>query len=73
MTFAEAVVTTEREISSNITKMIEELTQLEGLKVPKTSTRAVPMGTTRVAGESSQSGDLSKDLPSPIPQSGKIQ
>ena len=70
MTFVEAVVTTERETSSNIVEMIEELTQSEGLKVPKTSARAVPMGTTSVVEESSQSGDLPEDLPSPTPQPG---
>ena len=73
MTFTEAAVTTEGETSSNITEKIEELTQLECLEVPKTSTGAIPLGTACVAGKSSQSGDLPEDLPSLIPQPGKIQ
>jgi len=49
MIFAEAAVTNEGETSSNITEMIDELTQLEGLKVPKTNAEAIPMGTTSMA------------------------
>jgi len=50
MIFTEVVVATEGETLLNITEMIEELIQSEGLKVPKTSARAIPMGTTSVAG-----------------------
>ena len=73
MTFAEAAVTTEGETASNITEIIEELTQLEVLKVPKISVVVVFMSTTSVAGDSSQSGNLPEDLPSPTPQHGKMQ
>jgi len=65
MTFADATVTTEDETSLNIAEMIEDLTQSEGLEVPKTSAEAVPMGTAFVVGESSQSEDLLEDLLSP--------
>ena len=59
MTFAEATAIIEGETSSHITKMIEELTQLEGSEVPRINTEAVPMNLAAVAGESYQLGDLS--------------
>ena len=73
MTLAEAVAITEGEISSNIAEMTEELTQPESSKVLKSSAEAVPVGTTSVDGESSQSKDLLEDLSSPTPQPDKIQ
>ena len=77
MTFAKATATTEGKISSNITEIIEELTQPEGSEVPKVSAEAVPVNIATVVGESSQPGDLPGDLQeglsSPIPRLGKIQ
>ena len=54
MTFAEATAIIEGETSSHITKMIEELTQLEGSEVPRISVEAVLMNLVAVAGESYQ-------------------
>ena len=72
MTFAEVVTTTEGDTSSNITKMIEELTQPEGSEVPKISNEKIPASIVAVVGESSQPKNLSGDLPSLTPRLGKI-
>ena len=72
MTFAEAAVTNEGEISLNITEMIKELTQPGISEVLKIINEGFPMSTTSIVGESSQSGDLPEALPSLTPLLGKI-
>jgi len=72
MSFAEAATTTKDATSSSIAKTIEELTQLEGAKIPKISVEEVSASTTIVTEKSSQPGDLPRDLPSPTPQLSKI-
>ena len=52
MTFAEAIATTEGGTSSNITKIIEKLTQLEGSEVPKICTEENHVSIAAVARES---------------------
>jgi len=72
MTFAEAAVTNEGEISLNITEMIKELTQPGISEVLKIINEGFPMSTTSIVGESSQSRDLPEALPSLTPLLGKI-
>ena len=52
--------------------MIEDLTQIDSMKVLKISTEVASTCTTFVAEESSQPGELPEDLPSTSPQPGKI-
>ena len=57
MTFVETVTTTEGDSSSNISEMIEKLTQLEGSKVSKININEIPASITAVAREPSQTED----------------
>ena len=68
LTFAGAIATAEGDTSSNIAKMIEELTQSEGTEVLKISVEETLVSTTGATGESSQL----EDLPSPTYRLGNI-
>ena len=63
-TFAEATSTTEGDTSSNITEIIEKLTQPEGTKVLKISVEDTLASTSGATGGCSHL----KDFPSPTPQ-----